>query len=41
MLDIDSNKWFKAMKSKMDFIEINQIQTLVDPLEWIKPTECK
>ena len=26
MLDIDFNKWFKAMKSKMDFIQINQVR---------------
>ena len=25
MLDIDSNKWYKAMKSKIDFIQINQV----------------
>ena len=25
MLDIDSNKWLKAMKSKMNFIQISSI----------------
>ncbi|KAL0411234.1 UNVERIFIED_CONTAM: Transposon Ty2-GR1 Gag-Pol polyprotein [Sesamum latifolium] len=31
MSDIDSNKWFEAMKSKMDSMGSNQVWTLVDP----------
>jgi hypothetical protein len=29
------------MKSEMDFLYINQVWNLVDPLEGIKPIECK
>ena len=33
--DIDSKKWFEAMKSEMDFMYTNQVWTLVDPSEGI------
>ncbi|KAL2247900.1 UNVERIFIED_CONTAM: Retrovirus-related Pol polyprotein from transposon TNT 1-94 [Sesamum indicum] len=41
MLDIDSEKWLEAMKSKMDSIDSNQIWTLVDPPNGVKPLGCK
>ena len=33
----ESNKWINAMKSKMDSMYTNQVWTLVDPPEGIKP----
>ncbi|WRX11052.1 Reverse transcriptase [Theobroma cacao] len=41
MLDIDYEKWLEAMKSEMDAMDTNQVWTLVDPLEGIKPIGCK
>ena len=41
MLDIDSEKWMKAMKSEIDSMHSNQIWTLVDPPEDIVPIRCK
>lgn len=35
MLDFDSKKWLKAMKSDIDSMHSNQVWTLVDPLEGI------
>ena len=34
-------KWLIAMKSEMDSMYTNQVWTLVDPPEKIKPTGCK
>jgi len=39
--DIDYKKWLEAMKSKMDSMYTNQIWTLVDPSEGIKPIRCE
>ncbi|WRX12996.1 Integrase [Theobroma cacao] len=41
MLDIDSKKWLEAMKSEMDAMDTNQVWTLVDPPERMKPIRCK
>ena len=41
MSDIDSEKWLNAMKSKIDSMHSNQVQTLVDPLEGIVSISCK
>ena len=41
MYDIESERWLKAMKSKMDSVYDNQIWTLVDPHEGVKPIGCK
>ncbi|WRX25835.1 Reverse transcriptase [Theobroma cacao] len=41
MLDIDSEKWLEAMKSEMDAMDTNQVWTLVDSPEGIKPIGCK
>ena len=37
----DSDKWLKAMKSKMESMKINNVWTLVDPPKEIKPIGCK
>ena len=41
MLDIDSEKWMEAMKSKIDFMHFNQVWFLVDPSEGTVPIRCK
>ena len=37
----ESDKWLITMKLEMDSIYINQVWTLVDPPEGIKPIGCK
>ena len=37
----DSDQWLNAMKSEMNSMYTNQVWTLVDPLEEIKPIGCK
>ena len=37
----ESDQWLNAMKSEMDSIYTNQVWTLVNPLEGIKPIGCK
>ncbi|KAG8472923.1 hypothetical protein CXB51_035047 [Gossypium anomalum] len=37
----DSKKWLEAMRSEMDSMYENQVWTLVDPPEGIKPIGCK
>ncbi|KAL0319554.1 UNVERIFIED_CONTAM: hypothetical protein Sradi_5216900 [Sesamum radiatum] len=41
MLDIDSNKWLEAMRSKMDSMVSNQVWTFVDLSKGVKPIGCK
>lgn len=41
ILDVDSRKWLEAMKFEIDFIHVNKVWTLVDPLEGIVPIGCK
>ena len=36
-----SNKQLEAMKLKMDSMSVNQVWTLVEPPERIKPIGCK
>ena len=38
--NIDSYKWLEAMKSKMDDIKVNKVQTLVNSFKKIKPIGC-
>ena len=38
---LESNKWLLAMKSEMDYMYTNQVWTLVDPSEGIKPIRGK
>ena len=37
----DSDKWFEAIKSEIKSMKVNDVWTLVDPLERIKPIGCK
>ncbi|KAK8506959.1 hypothetical protein V6N12_009270 [Hibiscus sabdariffa] len=37
----DSEKWLEAMRSEMDSMSENQVWTLVEPPEGVKPTGCK
>ena len=37
----DSELWLKAMKSKMESMKVNEVWSLVDPPEGIKPIGCK
>ncbi|KAL0291383.1 UNVERIFIED_CONTAM: hypothetical protein Scaly_2640000 [Sesamum calycinum] len=39
--DIDSDKWFEAMKSEIDLMGSNLVWTIVDPPKGVKPLECK
>ncbi|KAL0416235.1 UNVERIFIED_CONTAM: hypothetical protein Slati_3455400 [Sesamum latifolium] len=41
MSDNDSIKWLEAIKSEMDSMGSNQVWTLVDPPEGVKPVGCK
>ena len=37
----DFDKWVEAMKSEMESMKVNNVWTLVDPLEGIKFIRCK
>ena len=37
----DSEKWLEALRSEMDSMYENQVWTLVDPPEGVKPIGCK
>ncbi|KAL8116619.1 hypothetical protein AgCh_022965 [Apium graveolens] len=37
----DSKRWFEALKSEIDSMYENQVWTLVDPPEGVKPIGCK
>ncbi|KAK8609984.1 hypothetical protein V6N13_093394 [Hibiscus sabdariffa] len=37
----DYEKWLEAMRSEMDFMSENQVWTLVEPPEGVKPIGCK
>jgi hypothetical protein len=41
MIDPDSEKWQSAMRSEIDSMDDNQVWNLVDPLDGVKPIECK
>ena len=41
MNSLESDKWLISMKSEMDSMYENQVWTLVDPPEGIKPIGCK
>ncbi|KAK8676078.1 hypothetical protein V6N13_034132 [Hibiscus sabdariffa] len=38
---LDSKKWLEAMRSEMDSMSENQVWTLVEPPEGVKPIGCK
>ena len=37
----DSEKWLEAMQSEMESMKLNDVWTLVDPSEVVKPIGCK
>ena len=37
----ESEKWFGAMKSEIESMHDNQVWNLVDPIEGVRPVECK
>jgi hypothetical protein len=37
----DSNKWLEAMESKLNSMHDNQVWNLVDPIEGVRPVDCK
>ena len=37
----DYERWLEAMKSEMDSMYENQVWTLVEPPDGVKPIECK
>ena len=37
----DCEKWLGAMKSKIKFMHDNQVWNLVDPIDGVRPVECK
>ena len=41
MMEPESEKWLEAMTSEMESMYTNQVWTLVDPPEGIKPIGCK
>ncbi|KAL0305310.1 UNVERIFIED_CONTAM: Retrovirus-related Pol polyprotein from transposon TNT 1-94 [Sesamum angustifolium] len=41
MSDIDSGKWLEAVKSEMDSMSSNQVWTLVDRPNGVRPVGCK
>jgi hypothetical protein len=41
MMDLDSEKWQVAMRSEIDSMGENQVWNLVDPLDGVRPIECK
>ena len=41
ILNVDSEKWKKAMKSEIDSMHSNQVWTLVDPPQYIVPIKFK
>ena len=37
----DFDKWLEIMKCEMESMKVNDVWTLVDPPEGVKPIECK
>jgi hypothetical protein len=37
----DSDKWLEAMESELNFMHDNQVWNLVDPIEGVRPVDCK
>jgi hypothetical protein len=37
----DSDKWLEAVKSKLNSMHDNQVWNLVDPIEGVRPVDCK
>jgi hypothetical protein len=41
MMDLDSKKWQVVMRSEIDSMGENQVWSLVDPPDGVRPIECK
>jgi hypothetical protein len=41
MKGLDSNKWLEAMESELNSMHDNQVWNLVDPIEDVRPVDCK
>jgi hypothetical protein len=41
IMDLDSEKWQSAIRSRIDSLDNNQVWNLVDPPDGVKPIECK
>ena len=41
MMDLDSEKWQRAMRSKIGSMRDNQVCNLVHPPDGVRPIECK
>ena len=41
MVDVDTSRWREAMETEIDSMQLNQVWTLVDRPEGIKPIGCK
>jgi hypothetical protein len=41
MMGPDSKKWLGAMKSKIEFMHNNQVWNLIDPIDGVRPIDCK
>jgi hypothetical protein len=37
----DSDKWLEAMESELNSMHDNQVWNLVDPIEGVRPVDCK
>jgi hypothetical protein len=41
MMEPDSEKWLGAMKSEIESMHVNQVWNLVDPIDGVRPIDCK
>jgi len=41
MMGPDSEKWLEAMRSELKSMADNQVWNLVEPLDEVRPIECK
>jgi hypothetical protein len=41
MMGLDSKKWLGLMKSKIQSMHDNQVLNLVDPIDGVRPIDCK
>src|SRR5690348_15953663 len=41
MMEPDSNKWLEAMESELKSMHDNQVWNLVDPIDGVRPVDCK
>jgi hypothetical protein len=41
MMGFNSEKWLRAMKSEIQSTHDNQVSNLVDPIDGVRPFDCK